>query len=101
MRYGDLPFIKQKDLRAALQALVAGNSQGKPLAQLILKEMDERPGLVESGEAADCAYFLIDLMTEWSVVFDLLRFRFFINDAVAKMVGIKLPKRVKRPDERP
>jgi hypothetical protein len=100
MRYDDLPFIKQKDLRAALQALVDGNSQGKPLARLILKEMDERPGLVQGGDDHDCAYFLMDLMSEWGVVFELLRFRFFINDEVAKMVGIKLPKPAKRRDER-
>ena len=100
MTYDDLPFIKQKDLRSALQALVDGNSQGKPLARLILKEMDERPGLVQCGEETDCAHFLMHLMAEWSVVFDLLRFRFFINDQLAKMVGIKLPKPAKRRDER-
>jgi hypothetical protein len=100
MRYEDLPYIKQQDLRAILQALVDSNSKGKPLAQLILKEMDERPGLVQGGEEHDCAYFLIDLMEEWGVVFDLLRFRFFISDEVAKMVGIKVPKPAKRRDER-
>ncbi len=100
MRYDDLPYIKQKDLRAALQALIAGDSQSKPLASLILKEMDERPGLVQGGEETDCAHFLMDLMTEWGVVFKLLRFRYFINDDIAKMVGIKLPKPAKRRDER-
>lgn len=100
MRYDDLPFVKQKDLRAALQALIDGNSQGKPLAQLILKEMDERRGLVAGGEDQDCAFFLIDLMAEWGVVFELLRFRFFISDEVARMVCIKLPKPAKKRDER-
>lgn len=100
MRYDDLPYVKQKDLRTALQALIAGDSQGKPLARLILKEMDERPGLVQGGDDCDCGFFLMDLMSEWGVVFEVLRFRFFINDEVAKMVGIKLPKPAKKRDER-
>jgi len=99
MRYDDLPFVPQKDLRAVLQAMIDAKLEGRPLVRLILKEMDERRGLAEGTGETDCAYFLLDLMTEWGAVFEFLRFRFFINDQIAKAVGIKVPKQAKRPEQ--